>query len=47
MISWTGMADTYRAGRNLLTTHGPADYPGLLVVKPGADWDVFVSERAV
>ena len=36
------MADTYRSGRNILTTHGPEDYPGLLVVKPGSDWDVFV-----
>ena len=42
MISWTGAPDTYRSARNLLTTHGPEAYPGLHVVKPGAEWDVFV-----
>ena len=36
------MTETFRSGRNLLTTHGPDAYPGLLVVKPGPDWDVFV-----
>src|SRR5258708_39690362 len=36
------MAETYRAGRNLVTTHGPEGFPGLLVVKPGVAWDVFV-----
>ena len=36
------MAETYTAGRNMLTTHGPESYPGLLVVKPGHDWEVFV-----
>ena len=36
------MADTYKAGRNLLTPHGPEGYPGLLVVKPGPGWEVFV-----
>lgn len=36
------MVETYKAGRNLLTTHGPESYPGLLVVKPGHDWEVFV-----
>jgi hypothetical protein len=34
--------ETFRAGRNLLTTHGPERYPGLLVVKPGPEWSVFV-----
>jgi hypothetical protein len=33
---------TYRSGRNLLTPHGPEKYPGLLVVKPGPEWDTFV-----
>ena len=42
MIFWGGMAETYSSGRNLLTTHGPGAYPGLVVVKPGVDWDVFV-----
>ena len=36
------MAETYRAGRNLVTTHGPESYPGLLVVKPGPEWEVHV-----
>lgn len=36
------MTETYTAGRNLLTIHGPERYPGLLVVKPGHDWEVFV-----
>ena len=36
------MPEVYRSGRNLLTTHGPEEYPGLLVVKPGTGWDVFV-----
>lgn len=30
------------AGRNLLTTHPPAAYPGLLVVRPGPEWRVSV-----
>ena len=36
--------EVLRSGRNLLTTHGPDaySYPGLLVVKPGPGWDVFV-----
>jgi hypothetical protein len=36
------MVEIYRAGRNLVTTHGPDQYSGLLVTKPGATWDVFV-----
>ena len=36
------MTRTYRSGRNLLTPHGPEAYPGLLVVKPGPDWDTCV-----
>lgn len=36
------MTETYRAGRNLVTPHHPEDYPGLLVVKPGARWEVHV-----
>jgi hypothetical protein len=36
------MTETFRSGRNLLTPHGPEAYPGLLVVKPGPAWDVFV-----
>jgi hypothetical protein len=36
------VSQTYRAGRNLLTPHGPQAYPGLLVVKPGPEWDAFV-----
>jgi hypothetical protein len=36
------MRETFTAGRNLLTIHGPESYPGLLVVKPGAGWQVFV-----
>lgn len=36
------MSRTLQAGRNLLTPHGPEGYPGLLVVKPGPEWDTFV-----
>jgi hypothetical protein len=36
------MPEVHRSGRNLLTTHGPEEYPGLLVVKPGPGWDVCV-----
>lgn len=36
------MPETYRGGRNLLTIHGPEGYPGLVVVKPGPGWKVFV-----
>ncbi len=36
------MSRVFRSGRNLLTPHGPDDYPGLLVVKPGAEWTTFV-----
>lgn len=36
------MKETFRSGRNLLTPHGPESYPGLLVVKPGPSWEVFV-----
>jgi len=36
------MPEVYRSGRNLLTTRGPEEYPGLLVVKPGTGWDVWV-----
>ena len=35
-------AESYRAGRNLLTPHGPDSYPGLLLVKPGPSWAVHV-----
>jgi hypothetical protein len=38
----TGSVDVRRGGRNLVTTHGPESYPGLLVVKPGPDWAVWV-----
>lgn len=36
------MSETYQAGRNLLTPHGPEGYPGLLVVRPGERWAVHV-----
>lgn len=36
------MKRNVHSGRNLLTAHGPEHYPGLLVVKPGPDWDTFV-----
>ena len=36
------MVETFRAGRNLLTAHGPDSYPGLLVVKPGTGWEVHI-----
>ena len=36
------MSETFRSGRNLVTPHAPEGYPGLLVVKPGPAWDVFV-----
>ncbi len=36
------MTETLRAGRNLLTPHGPDQYPGLLVVKPDPRWEVHV-----
>lgn len=36
------MSRTLQAARNLLTPHGPGSYPGLLVVKPGPEWDTFV-----
>jgi len=41
-MSLVAVTETYRAGRNLLTTHGPEAYPGLAVVRPGPRWDVFV-----
>jgi hypothetical protein len=31
-----------RGGRNLVTPHDAADYPGLLVVRPGPEWRVGV-----
>jgi len=34
--------ETLRGGRNVLTTHGPDAYPGLLVVKPGPQWQAWV-----
>jgi hypothetical protein len=34
--------ETVCGGRNVLTTHGPEAYPGLLVVKPGPRWEVWV-----
>ena len=36
------MKRTLQSSRNLLTPHGPENYPGLLVVKPGPQWDTFV-----
>ena len=36
------MPEVYCSGRNLLTPHGPEDYPGHLVVKPGTRWEVSV-----
>ena len=36
------MKQRVQSGRNLLTPHGPEQYPGLLVVKPGPEWDTFV-----
>ncbi len=36
------MRRTLQSARNLLTPHGPESYPGLLVVKPGPEWDTFV-----
>jgi len=36
------MTETFKAGRNLLTPHGPDRYPGLNVVKPDPRWEVFV-----
>jgi len=33
---------TLQSARNLLTPNGPGNYPGLLVVKPGPEWDTFV-----
>jgi hypothetical protein len=36
------LAETYAAGRNLVTLHGPEGYPGHLVVKPGPNWAVHV-----
>lgn len=34
--------ETCQGGSNLLTPHGPEGYPGLLVVKPGPRWQVWV-----
>ena len=36
------MTRTLQSGRNLLTPHAPEHYPGLVVVKPGLEWDTFV-----
>jgi hypothetical protein len=36
------MAEIVHAGCNLLTTHGAEDYPGLLVVRPGAAWETAI-----
>ena len=36
------LVETLRGGRNLVTPHGAASYPGLLVVKPGPEWTVSV-----
>ena len=36
------MIETFKAGRNLLTSYGPDEYPGIRVVKPGAGWDVHI-----
>jgi len=33
-----GAIERYRAGRNLMTPHGAAAYPGLRVIKPGPGW---------
>jgi hypothetical protein len=35
-------AQRYVGGRNLLTTHEPGAYDGLLVVRPGPLWSVAV-----
>jgi hypothetical protein len=34
--------ERFTAGRNLLTPHAPAAYPGVLVVKPGPGWNASV-----
>ncbi len=34
------MTERHRSGRNLLTAHPAAAYPGLRVVKPGERWSV-------
>ena len=34
------MVETFRGGRNLLTPHPPAAYPGIRVVRPGPRWPV-------
>jgi hypothetical protein len=36
------VAESYRASRNVLTPHAPADYPGLTVVVPGPGWEIAV-----
>jgi hypothetical protein len=36
------MAETYRAGRNLLTPHPAHAYPGLRVIKPGPQWSCWL-----
>lgn len=36
------MIETFQSARNLLTPHEPEGYPGLLVVKPGPEWDTRV-----
>ena len=34
--------EVLRGGRILVTPHHAADYPGLLVVRPGPEWQVWV-----
>jgi len=34
--------ESRQGGRNLVTPHGPADYPGLTVVRPDPRWAVSV-----
>jgi len=34
--------ETVRGARNLVTPHPPESYPGLLVVKPGPGWKLWI-----
>lgn len=42
ITAFVAPGETVQGGRNVLTTHGPEDYPGLQVVKPGPEWQFFV-----
>lgn len=42
ITSFVPSVEIRRGGRNVLTPHGPEQYPGLLVARPGPEWQVGV-----